>query len=454
MKSRPLSSDPVPSFLVYFFLVVFLLPIAAAAQVSVAFSSFRYDGHDPWADAHPLKSGLFLNPILSGMYPDPSIVRVNDDYYLVNSTFAWYPGIPIFHSRDLFHWEQIGFVLNRPSQLDLDHLQVSGGIFAPTIRYHHGIFYVITTLMGGFHTFYVTAKNPAGPWSDPIKLPELDGIDPSFFFDDDGRAYIVHNGLLPDKPPLYPEQRAIWLVPFDVATGKVSGPRRLLVNGGDNLGRKPCWIEGPHLFRHNGYYYLIAAQGGTSTDHSEVVFRSPSLSGPFVPYAGNPILTQRTSIPIAPLPSPTLDTPTSSKFRTAPGGLSSSAYALTSEDISIPVVKRSCFPFSGKMIGRSSCPQANPYRTPSKYRRSARTKLQRPCPPVHFSGRMISTRAPSNPSGRLCVHQPRLAGPFSMANFFCVLASMTLLRATIPASWAADNNTQTLQPPSPCNSRT
>jgi len=267
------------------------------AQDGIAFSSFSYKGTDHWADTHPLKIGQYLNPILAGMYPDPSIVRVGEDFYLVNSTFAWSPGVPIFHSRDLVHWAQIGFVLNRPSQLNLDHLQVSEGIFAPTIRYHQGVFYMITTLVGGLRTFYVTARNPARPWSDPVSLPEIDGIDPSFFFDDDGKAYIVHNGLPPDKPPLYSEQRAIWLVPFDIETGKISGKRRILVNGGVDLAKKPRWIEGPHLFHRNGYYYLIAAEGGTSTAHSEIVFRSVSLDAPFVPYAENPILSQRTLDP-------------------------------------------------------------------------------------------------------------------------------------------------------------
>ena len=267
------------------------------AQGGIAFTDFHYAGTDPWADTHPLKADEFLNPILAGMYPDPSIVRVGNDFYLVNSTFAWYPGIPIFHSRDLIHWHQIGFALNRPSQLDLDHLQVSERIFAPAIRYHQGVFYIITTLVGGLRTFYVTARDPAGPWSDPISLREIDGIDPSFFFDDDGKAYIVHNGPPPDSPPLYKEQRAIWLVPFDIETGKVSGKRRMLVNGGVDLATQPRWIEGPHLFRRNGYYYLIAAEGGTSTDHSEVVFRSASLGAPFVPYLGNPILSQRTLDP-------------------------------------------------------------------------------------------------------------------------------------------------------------
>ena len=137
---------------------------------------------------------IIRNPILPGFNPDPSIVRVGDDYYLVTSTFEYFPGLPIFHSRDLVHWTQIGHVLDRPSQLRVDSLGISRGIFAPAIRYHAGTFYMITTLADAGGNFYVTAKNPAGPWSDPIWLRDVDGIDPSFFFDDDGRAYIVNNG--------------------------------------------------------------------------------------------------------------------------------------------------------------------------------------------------------------------------------------------------------------------
>jgi alpha-N-arabinofuranosidase len=257
----------------------------------VQFDSFHYEGKA--VGEQPTGRGELANPILAGMYPDPSVVRVGKDFYLVNSTFAWYPGVPIFHSTDLIHWTQIGFVLDRPSQLKLDGLQVSQGVFAPSLRYHDGLFYMINTLVGGINNFYVTAKNPAGPWSDPIRLPEIDGIDPSFFFDDDGKAYIVHNGPPPDNKLLYDGHRAIWLVPFDTTTCKVSGAGRILVNGGVDITKKPAWIEGPHLFHHDGFYYLIAAEGGTSVAHSEVVFRSPTLAGSFVPYAHNPILTQR-----------------------------------------------------------------------------------------------------------------------------------------------------------------
>ena len=131
----------------------------------------------------------FQNPILPGFYPDPSVCRVGDDFYLVTSTFAYFPGVPIFHSRDLVNWRQIGNVLDRPGQLPLEGAEVSRGIFAPTIRHHDGTFYMITTNVSGGGNFLVTATNPAGPWSDPRYIAGADGIDPSLFFDDDGRCY-------------------------------------------------------------------------------------------------------------------------------------------------------------------------------------------------------------------------------------------------------------------------
>jgi len=259
---------------------------------SVAFEWFEYTGHDSVFET-PLPPGSFRNPVLAGFYPDPSICRVGEDYYLVNSSFSYFPGVPIFHSRDLVHWEQIGHVLDRPSQLKLDGLGVSRGIFAPALRYHDGLFYMVTTLVDGGGNFYVTARNPAGPWSDPIWLPEVDGIDPSFFFDDDGKAYLINNGPPPDQRPLYEGHRAIWIQEFDLKTQKLVGPRSIIVNGGADLSKRPIWIEGPHLFRRNHDYYLIAAEGGTSENHSEVVFRSHSVNGPYVPASQNPILTQR-----------------------------------------------------------------------------------------------------------------------------------------------------------------
>lgn len=268
----------------------------------VEFSSFEYTGEDSLAEPVRPKENEYRNPILAGFYPDPSIVRVKEDYYLVNSTFAWYPGVPIFHSRDLVNWKQIGHVLDRPEQLPLDGAGVSRGIFAPAIGFHNGLYYMVTTNVDGTGNFYVTAENPAGPWSNPVLLPEISGIDPSFFFDDDGRAYIVHNGNPPDNKPLYSGHRALHLFPFDVKSGKVNGPGKIIVNGGTDIGKKPIWIEGPHIFKRNGFYYLIAAEGGTAEDHSEVVFRSRAVDGPYESYHGNPILTQRILPPSRPEP--------------------------------------------------------------------------------------------------------------------------------------------------------
>jgi xylan 1,4-beta-xylosidase len=235
----------------------------------------------------------FSNPILAGFYPDPSICRVGDDYYLVNSSFSYFPGIPVFQSKDLVHWSLIGHVMDRPEQLNLDSLGVSREIFAPAIRYKDGVFYVTCTFVDGGGNFVVTSRTPRGPWSDPVWLPQVDGIDPSLFFDDDSRAYLIYNSAAPDKKPLYDGHRTIRMYEFDTQHLKVIGSERILVNGGTDIRKKPVWIEGPHIFHKNGFYYLIAAEGGTGDQHSEVVFRSRNIDGPYVSYEKNPILTQR-----------------------------------------------------------------------------------------------------------------------------------------------------------------
>lgn len=274
---------------------------AAAQSNNPQFDWFEYQGSDSIYQKPKADASEYLNPIIAGFHPDPSICRVGDDYYLVNSSFSYFPGVPIFHSKDLVHWTHIGYVLSRPSQLNLDSLDISQGIFAPTIRYHDGIFYMITTLVGGGGTFLVTAKNPAGPWSDPVWFHGINGIDPSLFFDDDGKAYIVNNGPPPEKPE-YPGHRALWIQEFDPATQTMTGPRSVIVDGGTDISKKPVWIEGPHIFKKDGIYYLIAAQGGTGSNHSEVVFRSDSVLGPYIPYQNNPILTQRNLNPDRPDP--------------------------------------------------------------------------------------------------------------------------------------------------------
>lgn len=267
----------------------YVVDASALADGAAHFDYFEYQGSDPFADQVAPRE--YLNPVLAGFYPDPSITRVGEDFYLVNSTFAYWPGVPIFHSRDLVNWRQLGHVLDRPSQLNLDGLGVSRGIFAPAIEHHEGVFYLITTLVDGGGNFVVTARDPAGPWSDPVWL-EFEGIDPSLFFDDDGRAWVVNNGA-PEGALLYEGHRAIWLQEFDRAQQRLVGPRRVLVNGGVNLAEQPVWIEGPHLFKRDGYYYLTCAEGGTAEAHRQVVFRSRRVTGPFEPWAENPILTQR-----------------------------------------------------------------------------------------------------------------------------------------------------------------
>jgi alpha-N-arabinofuranosidase len=235
----------------------------------------------------------FSNPILAGFYPDPSLCRVGSDYYLVTSSFSYFPGIPIFHSKDLVNWKQIGHVMDRSEQMDLNGLGVSRGIFAPAIRYNGGAFYVACTLVDKGGNFVVTAKKPEGPWSNPVWIPQINGIDPSMFFDENGKTYIVYNSIAPDDKPLYNGHRTIRMYEFDVTNLKVTGEEHILVNGGTDLSKKPIWIEAPHIFQKDGYYFLIAAEGGTGDQHSEVVFRSKKVEGPYISFEKNPILTQR-----------------------------------------------------------------------------------------------------------------------------------------------------------------
>ncbi|EOZ92812.1 Beta-xylosidase [Indibacter alkaliphilus LW1] len=244
----------------------------------------------------------FENPILAGFYPDPGMFRVGDDFYLVTSTFTFFPGVPIFHSTDLVNWRQLGHVLDRPSQMDVDGLQLSEGIFAPTIQHHEGVFYMITTIVGKGGNFVVTATDPAGPWSDPVFLPAVQGIDPSIFFDDDGKNYIIYNGDPPENKSLYRGHRTIRMIEFDTETLKTVGDNVILVNGGVDIHSKPVWIEAPHIYKTRGYYYLWAAEGGTSVNHSQVVFRTKDLKEMFIPYKNNPILTQRHLDPARPNP--------------------------------------------------------------------------------------------------------------------------------------------------------
>ena len=178
------------------FLVVLGLLFATASRAPttrLAFDWFEYTGRDS-TFAAPLPAGSYYNPILAGYYPDPSITRVGDKYYLVNSTFAHFPGIPIHESTDLVHWKLIGHALSNPSGPPSTAWTSRAACSRPSIHFHKGIYYVINTLVEAGGNFFVTAADPKGPWSDPVWLKEIDGIDPSFFFDDDGKAYVVNNG--------------------------------------------------------------------------------------------------------------------------------------------------------------------------------------------------------------------------------------------------------------------
>jgi len=235
----------------------------------------------------------YTNPILSGFYPDPSICRAGDDYYIVNSSFAYFPGLPVFHSKDLVNWQQVGHALDRPEQLNLDGAGVSRGLFAPAISYHKGVFYIVCTLIDKLGNFVITSKDPGGPWSNPVALPQVNGIDPSLFFDDNDKAYILFNSIPPNNISLHDGHRTIRMFEFDWKNLKITGEEKLLINGGTDMAKKPVWIEGPHIFKKEGWYYLLCAEGGTGYNHSEVVFRSKSVEGPFISYENNPILTQR-----------------------------------------------------------------------------------------------------------------------------------------------------------------
>lgn len=279
-------------------LLALSLSLAGPAVAQTAqFDDFRYQGRS--LEQVKPGAGEYLNPIVAGYYPDPSVTRVGNDYYLVNSSFAHYPGLPIFHSTDLVNWTQIGNAIDRPGQLDFSGRAISEAVFAPDISYHDGTFYIVNTCVQCRGNFVITAKNPAGPWSDPIWLP-FEGIDPSIYWEGD-RAYIVNNRA-PDETPRYDGHRAIWVQEYDWRAGKMVGESTQLINGGVDLSKKPVWIEGPHIFKKDGWYYLTAAEGGTSVNHSQVVFRSKALRGPFVPFAGNPILTQRDLDPNRPHP--------------------------------------------------------------------------------------------------------------------------------------------------------
>jgi xylan 1,4-beta-xylosidase len=233
-----------------------------------------------------------MDPILPGFYPDPSICRVDDTFYLVTSSFEYFPGVPIFRSTDLAHWQQIGHCLTRPSQLDLTHITSDNvfsstpgfdrGIYAPTLRYHDGWFYMVTTNVNHNQHFWVRTQNPANEWSEPIIVQHEDigaTIDPSLLFDDDGTVYLTCRSVKYD---------AIVQWEVDINTGQQRSSIHTIWT--DIFGKN---AEGPHLYNIDGTYYLLVAEGGTQYGHLIAAGRSNSPYGPFEPSPHNPILTHR-----------------------------------------------------------------------------------------------------------------------------------------------------------------
>ncbi len=230
----------------------------------------------------------YRNPIVPGYNPDPSVCRMGDTFYLVTSSFEFFPGVPLYKSKNLVNWELTGHVLDRESQLPLHGSAPSGGIFAPTIRYHDGLYYMITTnvniMFGSGRTgnFIVHAEDPAGPWSEPVYVDQF-GIDPSLFWDDDGRCYFCGTG----HDEAFGGQGIVFFE-TDPLTGAILSEKKFISHGSG--GKCP---EGPHLYKRDGWYYLMLAEGGTEYGHMETIARSRSIEGPYEFSPHGPLLTCR-----------------------------------------------------------------------------------------------------------------------------------------------------------------
>ena len=263
----------------------------------------------------------YRNPVIPGFYPDPSICKKGEDYYLATSSFEFFPGVPVFHSKDLLNWKQIGHCLTRKSQLDLEGVAASKGIYAPTIRYHDGLFYMVTTNTAKIGNFFVTAEDPAGKWSDPIIIDQ-GGIDPSLFWDDDGTCYFISNarhtsgsgglggaggsrgggsrggdslsggsfggGSLGAQAEPKTGPPGFLMGAINTKTGKfIAQPRPVWGGTGEAA------PEAPHIYKINGWYYQLIAEGGTEQGHMITIARSRRLFGPYESCPYNPILTHR-----------------------------------------------------------------------------------------------------------------------------------------------------------------
>lgn len=287
-KARSLAATLIPTLTTLLFAAGCDTQQAGEAR----FTRFAYAGHDARFERTIDPRNEYRNPILCGFNSDPSICRKGGDYFLVTSSFTFYPSIPIYHSRDLVHWRPIGFVTDR---LPLDSLRFNRAVYAADISYnpHNDTFYVVNTCVDGIENFVVKCRDPfAGDWGEPIPLPEAEGIDPSLFFDDDGRAYLCHNGMPPGERQ-WNSHRALWMWEYDTERDCVKGERTLLLDGGIDFDAKPEWLEGPRIYKVDGRYYLLAAEGGTYEGHSQVALAADAVKGPYRPCAVNPILTQR-----------------------------------------------------------------------------------------------------------------------------------------------------------------
>ena len=229
------------------------------------------------------------NPIIPGYYPDPTICRVGDDFYLACSSFEMSPGIPIFHSKDLAHWKQIGNAMTMENGFHVEKNTLVGGVMAPTLRYYDGLFYIINTNFSDKGNYIITAEDPAGPWSEPHWLTDVPGIDASIFFDNDGQAYIMGTGDVWDNGA-GGKERGIWLAKYDMEHFKMAGEPVTIFNSALRVGSSP---EAPHLYHIGDYYYLIIAEGGTEHYHAVMVARSKEIFGFYEGNPANPVMTHR-----------------------------------------------------------------------------------------------------------------------------------------------------------------
>ena len=259
--------------------------------------------------ADVISGSKLRNPILPGFNPDPSICAVGDDYYLVTSSFAFVPGLPVYHSRDLVNWELIGHGIDRRNidKFHFEGINDNDGIWAPTIRYHNGLFYIVCTMWHSGGNFFITAKDPRGPWSTPVWIPDAKGIDPTLFWDDDGKCYYIGNRY--DFKQQWQGQVGIWIQVIDldhITPAVIKEPKTGLTFEGPGVQLKgnhtmltfghagnARYGEGPHIYKIGKTYYLLMAEGGSGGHHAVTIHSSDKLTGPYKAQQVNPVLSHR-----------------------------------------------------------------------------------------------------------------------------------------------------------------